>query len=130
MPWYHFFGQALRGTELVHGYTDCSNHPNPIPNPNPHPHPNQVHGYTDCSNNELLLIDIERRVFSMPRYVRGGAARQGLHLLWLYLLWLYWLWLYSLQVRGGATRPGLPPHPHAEQRQALRLRRSGQWREP
>ena len=27
VPWYHFFGQALRGTELVHGYTDCSNHP-------------------------------------------------------------------------------------------------------
>ena len=43
MPWYHFFGQSLRGTELVHGYSECS-------------------------NNELLLIDIERRTFSMPRY--------------------------------------------------------------
>ena len=56
VPWYHFFGQALRGTELVHGYTDCS-------------------------NNELLLIDIERRVFSMPRYAGERPDRVYRHTL-------------------------------------------------
>ena len=60
-------------------------HPSPNPNPNPNlnpnpspsPSPNQalrgtelVQSYSESSNNDLLLIDIERRTFSMPRCAR------------------------------------------------------------